>query len=362
MKKIVFIVNHDVVIYNFRKEMVEEMLDSGYEVSIISPKGNRIDILEKMGCKFVEVDVDRHGINPIKDLFLINKYIKILRKIKPDYVLTFTVKPNIYGSIAASKLNIPFLVNITGLGTALENEGLVQKILILLYKKSLKNVDTVFFQNESNLNFFINENISNPNKFELLNGSGVNLEQFHPLEYPTSDVIKFVFISRIMKEKGIDQYLQAAKIIKNKYPNTEFHICGFLEDDYQETIEEYEKMDIITYHGMIMDIRDILKYTHCTIHPSYYPEGMSNVLLESSASARPVITTMRPGCKEIVDDNQTGYLFQEKNTEQLVEKIENFINLNFEEKKAMGISARSKMEKEFDRKFVTNAYMQKIKK
>jgi len=180
------------------------------------------------------------------------------------------------------------------------------------------------------------------------------------LDYPASDTIEFVFISRIMKEKGIEQYLEAAEYIKNKYPNTRFHICGFCEEDYQDILEEMQSKGIIVYQGVLDDVREILKITHCTVHPTYYPEGMSNVLLESAACGRPVITTDRSGCREIVDDGVNGYLAKPKDTLDLIKKIEQFIALDFDKKKKMGLAGRKKVEKEFDRQIVVNAYMEEI--
>ena len=270
-----------------------------------------------------------------------------------------TIKPNIYGGIACRLLKTPYISNITGLGTALENKGLLQKIIVHLYKISLRKAKCVFFQNTENQQFFIDNNIS-VGKGRLIPGSGVNLEHFQVLDYPASDTIEFVFISRIMKEKGIEQYLEAAEYIKNKYPNTRFHICGFCEEDYQDILEEMQSKGIIVYQGVLDDVREILKITHCTVHPTYYPEGMSNVLLESAACGRPVITTDRSGCREIVDDGVNGYLAKPKDTLDLIKKIEQFIALDFDKKKKMGLAGRKKVEKEFDRQIVVNAYMEEI--
>jgi len=359
-KKILFLVNHDLVIYNFRRELVERLLSDGYEVFISSPYGERIDILIDMGCKYIECSIERHGINPFKDFKLIRYYKKIIKEIKPNVVLTYTIKPNIYGGIAAKSLNIPYIANITGLGTAVEKEGLLQKITIVLYKFAFKKIHKIFFQNTENMQFFIDNKIA-INKHRLIPGSGVNLEYFQVQDYPNTETVEFVFISRIMKEKGIGQYLETAKIIRKKYPLTIFHVCGFCEENYLDVLNSLEKEGIITYHGMLLDIRNILKITHCTIHPTFYPEGMSNVLLESAACGRPIITTNRNGCKEIVDDGINGYVVEQKNSQDLIEKVEKFLKLSYEEKKQMGIAGRVKVEREFDRQIVINAYKVEIK-
>lgn len=361
MKKILILVNHDVVIYNFRRELVEQLLEEGYEVIISSPYGERIKKLIKMGCSFHEIDIERHGINPLKELKLLYNYLKLIKKVKPDMVLTYTIKPNIYGGFIAKILRIPYVANITGLGTAVENSGVLQKISIFLYKNSFSKARKVFFQNQENFDFFIDNKISNSITYELIPGSGVNIEQFSYIEYPEDLSVEFVFISRIMKEKGIDQYIEAAKFIKNKYPNTKFHVCGFCEEDYEDVLNDLQNKDIIRYHGMLNDVREILSVTHCTIHPTYYPEGISNVLLESASSGRPIITTNRSGCREVVDIGMNGFLIEQKNTNDLIKKIEMFLSLTYNQRIEMGISGRYKVEKEFDRKTVVNAYMNIIR-
>lgn len=357
--KIALIANHDVVIYNFRKELVERLLKEDYEVHLLVPDGTGVEKLRKKGCIVHSVKVDRHGMNPIKDLKLVLTYHKILKKIRPIIVFTYTIKPNIYGGMVCSLLKIPYAVNITGLGTAVENRGIVQKVTLLLYKLALKNVKTVFFQNNENLSFFMEHKIARE-KASLLPGSGVNLEEFFLLPYPSGENIEFAFISRIMKEKGIDQYLEAAKCIKQKYPETVFHVCGFCEQAYEGLLSNMQKDGVIIYHGMVQDVKSILQDVHCTIHPTYYPEGISNVLLESLACGRPIITTDRAGCREVVDDGKNGYVVKQKDSVDLVEKIEKFVLLSQEEKKQMGIVGREKVEKEFDRNIVVETYMKEV--
>ena len=359
MKKVLILVNHDIVLYNFRLEIVQRLLKEGYEVHISSPYGERIDDLIDIGCHYVEAEIARHGTNLIEEAKLFLYYRKTIKDVKPDIILSFTIKPNIYGGMAARIEGIPYIANITGLGSAVENEGLLQKISLMLYKLAFKKVSCVFFQNEENKQFFIDNNIASE-KHRLIPGSGVNLEHFQVLEYPPEESVEFVFISRIMKEKGIEQYLEAAKYIKGKYPNTKFHICGFCEEDYENRLAEFQEEGIIIYHGMVRDIKQIIAKAHCTIHPTYYPEGMSNVLLESAACGRPLITTDRSGCREIVDHDINGYLIEVKNTQDLIKKIEVFLGLNYRDKMNMGLASREKVENEFDRKIVVNAYLEQI--
>lgn len=360
MKKVLFLVNHDVVIYNFRLEIVERLLQDGYDVAISSPYGERIEDLVQLGCEYYPVEVERHGMNLLKEYRLIQYYSALYEKVNPDFVLGFTIKPNIYGAIAAARRNIPFIANITGLGLAVESPGVKQQVLVLLYKYAFRKVQKVFFQNEANREFFVRRRIA-MGKHGLLPGSGVNLERFPVRPYPEDDIVRFAFISRIMREKGIDQYLEMAKQIKTRFPNTEFHVCGFCEEEYKGKLEEYCEKGIVIYHGMIRDVASFLEKIHCVVHPTFYPEGLSNVLLEAAASGRPIITTDRPGCREVVEDGVNGYMIPQRDTVKLIDAVERFLLLSNEQRRNMGIAAREKAEREFDRKIVVEKYLDELK-
>src|SRR5699024_7448093 len=360
MKKILILSNHHTYTYNFRKEIIQELLDNNYKVYIVLPYGKKVDKLIEMGCEFIQINLDRRGMNPRKDLRLLRDYYKIIKTVKPHAVLSYTIKPSVYGGLVTRLLNIPFFPNVTGLGSAVEKESIFQKFMLMLHRLSFKNAACVFFQNKTNLKYFWKHKIIKKNH-QLIPGSGVNLKEFSLLDYPSDEIVKFVFISRIMREKGIDQYLEAAKNIKAKYPNTEFHVCGFCEQDYEKVLHDYEDKGIIIYHGMVNNIVDVLKEIHCTVHPTYYPEGMSNVLLESAASGRPVLTTNRSGCREIVDNARNGYLLKILNSENLSKEIERFILISYEDKKRMGLEGRFKVENEYDRKLVVDSYIKNLK-
>ena len=359
MKKILFLVNHDVVIYNFRLELVERLLHEGFEVLISSPYGERIDELKNLGCHYVEANISRHGMNPITELRLLSYYENIIEKINPAIVFTYTIKPNIYGAMACKKLHIPCVANITGLGTAVEKGGISQKISVLLYKLAFTDIQRVYFQNEENHQFFIDKKIA-LGKDDMLPGSGVNLERFALIDYPSDNTIEFAFIARIMKEKGIDNYLEAARKIKKKYPNTVFHVCGFCESEYDGKLQEYVDDGSVIYHGMVSNVRKIHEKVHCIVHPTYYPEGLSNVLLEACASGRPIITTDRSGCREVIEEGKNGFIVKQQDTQDLVRVIEKFILLPHEKKVEMGLVGRKKVEEEFNRQIVVEKYMNEV--
>ena len=357
--KVLVLSNFGMGLYKFRKELLEELIKKGYEVFISLPNDEYVPLLENLGCKYIESNVDRRGANPIVDMNLLFFYINIINKIKPDIVLTYTIKPNLYGGIACRITKTPYLPNITGLGSALENEGFKQKIALKLYKIALIDAECIFFQNEPNRQFFIDRRIIT-NKSKVIPGSGVNLEQHCYEEYPNDkNKICFLFAGRIMKEKGIDELLEAARQIKLIYENVEFHLVGFCEEEYSEKLRELNDSGIINYHGKQDDVHNFIKEAHATILPSYH-EGISNVLLESASTGRPILASNVTGCKETFDDGISGIGFEVKSVKALVNAIQQFLDLPHEKKKEMGIAGRKKMEQEYDRKNVINAYLEEI--
>ena len=356
--KILVLANYDEGLYKFRKELLEKLVINN-EVFVCVPKGEYVNKLQEIGCSIIPVVLERRGTNPIKDLKLIKNYIDNISSVKPDVVLTYTIKPNVYGGIASRIKKVPYIANITGLGSTLENKSILQVVSVMLYKIGLKKAKKVFFQNKSNLEFMIKHKIVK-NNYDLLPGSGVNLDHYKYIDYPKKDTYDFVYVGRIMKEKGFDQFADAAKEITQKYNNVFFHICGWYEDDYLEIVKELIKNKQIIYHGRVDDMNDIYKDMDCTILPTYYSEGLSNVLLESLACGRPIITTNRPGCKEVIDDGINGFVIEQQNSKDLIAKIEKFISMSYEERKQFGINGRNKVEKQFDRNIVVDKYIQEI--
>ena len=358
--------NSIIGLHSFRKEVFQACRDNKYEVYISCPinDGDRDKIMwfENIGCKIIDTPFNRQGTNPLSDFKLMMTYRKLIKKLYPDVVLSYTIKPNLYGGMACALCRVSQLANITGLGAAVEYPGLMQKITISLYKLGLRKTLLVFFQNYENLQFCLKHGMVK-GRTRLIPGSGVNLTYHTLKQYPIEDTsIRFIFISRIRREKGIDEYLDAAQVIKQKYPNTEFHVLGGCEDDYYQKLSKLSKEGVIVYHGQKSDVRPYIANVHCTVHPTFYPEGMSNVLLESCAAGRPIITTDRAGCREIVDDGVNGFVVRQQDSNDLIEKLEKFIHLSYEAKKKMGIAARRKVEKEFDRQLVVDAYLEEIKK
>ena len=358
--RILILANNYIGLYSFRKEVVSALIEKGNQVIVSAPKDEKATDVERLGCQIIDTQFNRKGTNPIKDFSLMLSYKKLLRDIKPDVVLTYTIKPNVYGGMACQLCNVPQIVNITGLGTAVENPGILQRLTILLYKIGLRQSKIVFFQNDANRQFCLKHGMVKGHN-RLIPGSGVNIDYHTLQDYPKEDKpLRFIFISRLLKQKGIEEYFGSAERIKEIYPDTEFHIVGWCEDAYSERLKELEQRGIVIYHGPVGDVRPLIGMAHCTIHPSFYPEGMSNVLLESCAAGRPIITTDRPGCGEIVEDGVNGFVVKQQDSDDLSSKIERFIALPYEKKKVMGLSARQKVEREFDRRIVVNAYIEEI--
>lgn len=359
--RVLILANIDMGLYKFRRELLEELVKEN-EVYFCVPDGEFVESIKEIGCKFVPCTLmNRHGTNPIQELKLISFYKKVLREIKPDIVFTYTIKCNAYGGMACASLGVPYVANVTGLGTAIENGGLMQKISLTLYKMGLRKAQKVFFQNAENRDFMVNHGVVK-RAYDMLPGSGVNLNQYEVFPYPDGDTVDFVFIARVMKEKGIDQYLDAAKEIRERHPETRFHICGFCEQNYEGLLKELNDNGTVIYHGLVSDMTEIYKMISCTVHPTYYPEGLSNVLLESAASGRPIITTDRSGCREVVEDGVNGYVVKQQDSKDLIEKIEKFLSLSVDERRTMGLAGRAKVEREFDRQIVIKKYLDEVKK
>ena len=358
-KTVLILVNKQTTIVNFRLEVVAALVKAGYRVVVSVPDGDRLDEITSTGAEVIITPMEKDGTDPIKDFILTVKYIRMIKKTKADVVLTYTIKPNVYGGMAAALCNVPYVANITGLGTALEGKGLLHELAVILYRIGFCRISKVFFQNQENREFFEHHKIA-VKKHDSLPGSGVNLEKFHVLEYPSDKTVEFAFISRIRKEKGIEQYVDAARVIQGKYPNTKFHVCGFGDDYYEARMKQLNDEGVVIYHGLLNDVRVMLKDVHCIIHPTFYPEGMSNVLLESAASGRAIISTDRAGCREAIDNGINGYIVKEQDSNDLIDKVETFLNLSYEEKKNMGLEGRKKVEREFDRNIVVNRYLQTV--
>ena len=361
MKSILILSNSITGLHSFRKEVIKAICDAGYKVYISVPDETpKSEYFREIGCEIIVTEFNRRGVNPLADFKLMLIYRKLMKKLKPVAVLTYTIKPNVYGGLAARLCHVPQLANVTGLGDAVENGGWMQKLTVALYKMGLGKAHRIFFQNQSNRSFCISAGIANESS-TLLPGSGVNLQYHVYQEYPADEgKIRFLFIGRLLKDKGVEELFEAARVITAKYPQMEFQIVGSVEGNYQKQLDELVSSGVINYLGGQSDVRPFIGGVECTIMPSYH-EGMSNVNLESAANGRPVITTDVPGCRETIDNGKSGFLIEARSTKSLVEAIERFIALPYNQKVLMGQEGRKKVEREFDRQIIIDTYLRELK-
>lgn len=345
--KILILTNYDVGLYQFRRELIEKLLLQN-QIYISLPYGDLVEPLKKMGCHFIDTPMERRGMNPVKDFGLFLSYRKLLKKLQPDLVITYTIKPNVYGGLAARLLGIPYAVNITGLGTAFQGQGMLRKIVTRMYRLSCKKAKVVFFENGENRQIFLEEKIVREAQTCLLNGAGVNLSHFQVTEYPDGDVTRFLFIGRVMKEKGIEELFAAMKRLVSEGIPCCLDVLGGYEEDYKDRMDAYMAEGWLHYHGYQADVRPFIAESHCFVLPSWH-EGMANTNLECAASGRPVITSNIHGCLEAVENGVTGFLCEKQNPEDLYRVMKHFTGLSREERKTMGLAGRRWMEKLFDK-------------
>ncbi len=352
--KVLILANHDLVVYNFRKELVEKLIDLGYEVIICSPYGPRINKLINIGAKYEHLNFDRHGVNPLKEYKLLQDYKTVVKNTNPNIILSYTIKPNLYGSISARKFAVPIIVNITGLGDGINNKGIKEQLLLCLYKFAFKSTEKIFFQNTKDFEY-LTSLIPIKSKSDMLPGSGVNLKEFsfHPL--PKNNTLIILYFGRIMESKGIPEYLKAIVRLNQTHKNVEYHFVGFFENNkIKELFNKFkEQNENIKYFEHVDNIIPYLINSDVIILPSHH-EGMSNALLEAAAIGRPLLASNIHGCKEIIDDGKNGFLFEVKNFDAIFNAINKYLKLSYEERVEMGIYSRKIVEKKFNRYIVLN--------
>lgn len=353
-KKYLIVTNHSYMLWRFRKELIAELQRTG-EVVISTPFVGHEDDFRAMGCRLIETQLDRRSINPKTDLKLYRFYRTLIRTERPDLVVTYSIKPNIYASYACKKCGVPYCVNVQGLGTAFQ-KPLIAQLVTVMYRKALKKARTVFFENEGNAQEFLNRRIIPQTRVTVLKGAGINLEEYPLRPYPSeADGVRFLYLGRIMKEKGMDELFEAAQTLKKKYGDAvRFDLVGFFEDAYKDTVERLSEAGVVCFHGFQSDPRPFYAMSHCVVLPSYH-EGMSNVLLEAAASGRAVITSDIPGCREALQNGVSGLLCKPRDAQSLTEQLEHFLRLAPEERAAMGEQGRRFVEKGFDKKAVVRA-------
>lgn len=356
--------NYAWTIVNFRLPLIKRLIKNGYRVVVITQYDGYENQIAECVDEIRPLLISRKGVNPLVDSITLLDLVLFFLKLKPDYLLLFTIKPVIYGAIAAKLFDIKTIVMITGLGTAFIADNWITRLVKLLYRFALSSVATVFFQNNDDKDLFLKSNIINPNVCKLTPGSGIDTRQFPYNSLPQNNKMTFILIARMLWDKGVGEYVEAAKIIKLKYPDTQFQLLGPLGVENRTSISNdrmaaWEREGFIEYLGETTDVKPYIEKACCVVLPSYR-EGTSRVLLEAASMGRPVIATDVPGCREIVENRITGLLCRPKDYSDLSNKMEVMINLSFEERKIMGSKGREKIKNEFDQDIVIDLYLDAI--
>lgn len=349
--QILILANHSGGLYDFRKDLIAALKQHA-EVSVAVPRNDRWDELQALADRVIELPIDRRGMNPARDAKLLGQYRAILKRLRPDLVLTYTIKPNIYGGLACRALHIPYAVNITGLGSAIENGGWLKRFVLTLYKPVLAGAKVVFFENAGNRDTLAATGVVPRGRDVVLHGAGVNLEDYPCQPYPLEGAVRFLFVGRVMHEKGVDELFSAARWLKRAYGDgVEFHVVGSFEEGYKPLVNELEQTGVVKYHGYQSDMKHFYAMADCVVLPSYH-EGMSNVLLEAAASGRPLITSDIPGCREAVEPGVSGYLCPARDADALYAAMRRFLELPPAQRAAMGAASHDWIARNFDKKAV----------
>lgn len=356
MSRILVLSNSSGGLYDFRNELIEALLP-GNQIFISVPDDVKAKELTQEGCQVLKTPINRRGINPIEDLKLYRTYHNMMKELQPDMVLTYTIKPNIYGGFCAGRMKIPYMATITGLGGAFDRTGVLLQLIIRMYRAGLKKAECVFFQNEENRDIFRRFGIRGK-KEKMVMGSGVNLDKHSYEPYPEEGETHFLFVGRVMKERGILEFLEAAQKLHSD--KVFFDILGYCDEDYQERLDRLEGEGVIRQLGFHTQVHPFLKEADAVVIASFH-EGMSNALIEAAATGRVVIASSISGCREAFEEGKTGFGFTPGKADELILAMEKFLKLPYEKRCEMGREARKKMEREFDRKLVTKAYMEEAR-
>jgi glycosyltransferase involved in cell wall biosynthesis len=363
--KIIICTNSAWNLVNFRSELIRALVAKGHELVALAPYDKYATRLEALGCKFVELKMDNGGTSPVRDALLLVRYWRFLRLEQPGVFLGFTVKPNIYGSLAAHMLCIPVINNIAGLGAVFIKGGWLAQLVQGLYRAALGRSAKVFFQNSDDRQLFLDGRLVQAKVTELLPGSGIDLHRFAvvPMTVANSK-FRFLLIARMLRDKGVGEFVQAAKLLRDRWPSVEFCLLGFVDVQNPAAIsraevESWVAQGFVNYLGVSDDVRNEIAAADCVVLPSYR-EGTPRSLLEAAAMGRPIITTDAVGCREVVDHGVNGYLCKVGDAKDLAEKMNQMLLLSPEERTVMGSRGRAKMEAEFDEQIVIGKYLAAI--
>lgn len=348
-------------IWNFRRHLVQALIADGHEVMILAPEDHALPRLESLGCSVRHLEMNVKGLNPLHDSSLLLRMRRHFQELRPDVILSYTIKNNIFGALAAKTQRIPFIPNVTGLGTAFLSGGLLERVAVTLYRGAFHDVPVVLFQNEDDRNLFLERRLVTDKQARCLPGSGIDLDQFVVAAYPSeTDAPIFLMIARLLRDKGVLEYVAAARMVKARHPKARFQLLGSIDAKNRtaidrDTVRSWQSEGVIEYLGTVEDVRPVIAKAQCVVLPSYR-EGAPRTLIEAAAMGRPLIATDVPGCRAVVDDGKSGFLCKVRNTESLAAVCEAFIELPLRERETLGHVGRAKMEKEYCDTIVLQTY------
>ena len=360
-KTIVLSANSDWNIVNFRGGLIRALRTAGYEPIVIAPQDPSTDKrMRELDVERIPIRIDRSGLNPWADLQLVGEYKRLLRRIRPAAYLGYTIKPNVYGCFAAASLGIPAIPNISGLGTAFIRSGPLQQIVKALYRVGFRRAPRVFFQNDEDRDLFVDRKIVRTDQARVLPGSGIDLDRFRPVPLPEGPPI-FLLIGRLLRDKGVVEFVEAARQLRTEMPDGRFQLLGPIDDGNRTSVSKAELQSwiaqgVIEYLGTTDDVRPFIAAASAVVLPSYR-EGMPRSLLEAAAMGRPLIATDVPGCREIVEEGRNGLLCVVKDARSLASAMRRFAGMSLEDRIAMGKAARRKVQEEFSEERVIRAYL-----
>lgn len=358
--KIVMTVNAAWNIWNFRRPLVSAFLADGHQVIVLAPRDETSGKLAELGCEVRHLEMNVKGLNPLQDTLLLWRFLRHFRQIRPDVVLSFTIKNNLFGALAAKALRIPFVPNVTGLGTAFLSGRMLERVATTLYRTAFRNLPAVFFQNEDDRDLFRTRDLVTDRQARLLPGSGIDLERFAVDPYPADGPTIFLLVARLLRDKGVVEYVEAAHRVKANHPEVRFQMLGPIDAQNRkaiapEVLQGWVAEGVIEHLGAVDDVRPFLTAAHCVVLPSYR-EGAPRTLIEAAALGRPLIATDVPGCRAVVDAETTGFLCEVRSGESLAQACLRFLDLSPQRRAEMGRAARAKMEREYDQQIVVQAY------
>lgn len=348
--RILILTNHSFMLWQFRRELIEALMDRGHKVIIGVPFGDHIEDFRNLGCTMIDTPLERRGLNPFRDIKLYRNYVNIITEENPDLVITYSIKPNIYGGAACRKLSVPYCVNVQGLGSAFQNDY-IAKLVTWMYKWAVRDAKVVFFENEGNAAYFRKKKITPASQQCVLRGAGINLEFYAQKPYPKNRPIRFLYMGRLMREKGIGELMEACRRLHRDGEEFVLDLVGFFEEEYKEQVKDLVEQGIAVFHGFQPDSRPFYEQTDCVVLPSYH-EGMSNVLLEAASTGRPIITSFIPGCREALRLGYSGLTCRAQDANSLYRAMKYFLGLSWDDRMEMGLAGRVRMQEYFDKEDV----------